>query len=426
MAELDFNPGDEVKLRLATREVDGRVLESSESGVILLKLKSGYNIGIPKENILGGKVVRKFREDVEKFILPTGGAKKKIGLVVTGGTIASKLDPKTGGVKHIVSIEEFGKFYPELFDIVSVKEVEMPFMLASESMGPREWKKIAASVEKMLDDKEIEGVIVTHGTDFLGYTGAVLSFMLRELGKPVVLTYAQRSIDRASSDANLNLKCAAHMAISNCAEVMIVGHASVNDDYCLAMGGTKTRKMHSSRRDAFKVINDIPIAKVFSDGKVEYLREYRARSKEKLIFDDKYEEKVALVKFYPGQDPGVLDYYAMKYKGIVLEVSGLGHLPVSESEHSWIPLLKKHIRNGLVVCAAPQTLYGRLNPRVYSNGRELLDAGVIFLEDMLPETALVKLGYVLGHHGWKLKVREKMLENMSGELNEKLIFDNFN
>src|SRR3989344_3404733 len=152
-----------------------------------------------------------------------------------------------------------------MFKIVNVKKIEIPFMVASESMTSEHWIKIAEIAEKMLNDKEISGVIITHGTDFLHYTSAALSFFLRNLNKPVVLTYSQRSIDRASSDANLNLQCAARMAISDCAEVVLVGHASVNDDFCYAMPGTKVRKMHSSRRDAFRPINDVPIAKVKPD-----------------------------------------------------------------------------------------------------------------------------------------------------------------
>tara|TARA_Y100000310_G_scaffold137656_1_gene136615 strand:+ start:2924 stop:4204 length:1281 start_codon:yes stop_codon:yes gene_type:complete len=419
MAEMKFNKGDYVKLRLAMGEQEGRVLESSDKDVVLLKLKSGYNIGIPKENILGSRILRKFKEEKEAFSLPESEGKPNVGLIVTGGTIASKLDSKTGGVKHLVDVGEFAKFYPEMFEIVNVSKIEIPFMVASESMGFEHWAKIAKAAEKMLNDKSISGVIITHGTDFLGYTSAALSFMIKNLNKPVVLTYSQRSIDRASSDANLNLQCAARMAISDAAEVMLVGHASINDDFCYAMPGTKVRKMHSSRRDAFKVINDSPIAKV-EPGKVKFLREYRPRNEGVVEIDSQFSDKIALVKFYPGQDPSILDFYALKYKGIVVEASGLGHLPVSEAENNWIPSLKKHIRNGFVVCAAAQTIYGRLNPRVYSNGRELLDAGVIFLEDMLPETAFVKLGHVMGHYGWKKIVKGKMLGNVSGELNEKL------
>lgn len=424
MSELKFNPGDYVKLRLALKEIEGTILESSDSSIILLKLKSGYNIGIKKEKILGGRALKRFKEVDKKSEVPQSKkGKGNIGLVITGGTIASKLDPKTGGVKHLVDVGEFSKFYPELFDIVNVKKIEVPFMLASESMSSDEWIKIAESVQSLLNDPEIDGVIVTHGTDFLHYTSAALSFFLKDLNKPVVLTYSQRSIDRASSDANLNLICSAHMAISDCAEVMLVGHATSNDDFCYAMPGTKVRKLHSSMRDAFKVVNDKPIARVFPDGKIEFLKTYRPRNDSEVELDVEYSDKVALVKFYPGQDADILDYYALKYKGIVVEAAGLGHLPVSEAKHNWIPKLKKHIKNGLVVCAAPQTVYGRLDPLVYSNGRELVDAGVIFLHDMLAETALVKLGWVLGHYGWKKYVKSKMLENVSGEINDRLGLD---
>ena len=474
MAELNFNPGDYVRLRLAKREVEGTILESKDSSVYLLKLRTGYNVGVAKENVLAGRALKKFKEEKEEFKLKEEKGLKTIGLIVTGGTIASKLDPRTGGVAPLTEIGEFAKFYPELFKMVNVKQIEIPFMIASESMSSEHWIKIAEIVEKMLNDKEIEGIIITHGTDFLHYTSAALSFFLRNLNKPVVLTYSQRSIDRASSDANLNLQCAAQMAISDCAEVVLVGHATTNDDFCYAMPGAKVRKMHTTRRDAFKVVNDMPIAKVWPPGewqdssepfapparpdsrersstlrsgardylsqkahavplsekvksqdsatlgRVEFLREYRPRNKDKVELDVSFSDKVALVKFYPGQDPGILDYYALKYKGLVIEAAGLGHVAGSDSKNSWLPKLKKHIKEGLVVCAASQTVFGRLDPYVYSNGRELLDAGVIFLEDMLAETALVKLGWVLGHHGWKGKAREKMLENVAGELNDRL------
>ncbi|HLF53758.1 MAG TPA: Glu-tRNA(Gln) amidotransferase subunit GatD [Candidatus Nanoarchaeia archaeon] len=419
MAELNFESGDYVILRLALEEVEGRVLESPDSSIILLKLKSGYNIGINKENILGAKVLRKFKEEKVKFELPKTKGLPSIGLVVTGGTIASKLDPKTGGAKHLTDINEFARTFPEIFKIANVKIIESPFMIASESMNSEHWIKIAQSVKKLLDDEDISGVIVTHGTDTLGYTSAALSFFLRNLNKPVVLTYSQRSIDRASSDADLNLQCAARMAISDVAEVIIVGHSSTNDDFCYAMPGTKTRKLHSSGRDAFKVVNASPIAKVWPD-KVEFISGYRPRNKGKTELDLDFSDKVALIKFYPGQDSSILDFHALKYKGIVVEASGLGHLPSSEASNNWIPKLKKLIKGGFVVCVASQTIYGRLDPYVYSNARELLDVGVIFLEDMLAETAFVKLGFVLGHYGWKKDVKEKMLSNMAGEMNKRL------
>ncbi len=344
-------------------------------------------------------------------------------MIITGGTIASRLDPKTGGVDSLTSPEELFKFYPEIFEKVNVVKVETPFTKSSEDMDFRDWQKIARIAKKLLNDDNIKGLIITHGTDFLHYTSAALSFFLKDLSKPVVLTYSQRSSDRASSDARLNLQCSALAAISDIAEVMLVGHASMNDDFCYAMPGTKVRKLHSSRRDAFKVVNSEPFAKIYDD-RVHLLSEFNHRNKNKIKTDLKFEEKVALVKVYPGQNPEVLDFYLKKkYKGIVLEMSGLGHVRLKKSRNSWLTKLKEVQKKGMVVCAAAQTIYGRLDPWVYSNGRELLKTGIIYLEDMLAETALVKLGYVLGHGEWaknKDKVKEKMLENLAHELNDRL------
>lgn len=416
-----FEAGDSVRLRLAHEEIDGIYLDNPDSSIILLKLKSGYNIGIAKENVLAGRILKKYEKEEKKEVKldEVESKKRKIGLVITGGTIASKLDSRTGGVKWLTNVDEFLQFYPEIYKEAHVKEIKVPFMVASESMSWEHWQKISEAVYELLQDDEIEGVIVTHGTDFLHYTAAALSFFLKNLNKPVVLTYSQRSIDRASSDAHLNLECAVKMALSECAEVLLVGHATINDDYCYALRGTKVRKMHTSKRDAFKPINCEPIAKVYPD-KIEYISSFKKRSNGKVILDKDYSDKVALLKFYPGQDSSILDFYALKYKGVVIETSGLGHLPVSESKNSWIPKLRKLIKDGFIVCATAQTVNGRLDPLVYSNGRELMESGVVFLEDMLSETALVKLGYVLGHFGWKKNVKEKMLENMAGEFNERL------
>ena len=420
MVNLNFQSGDYVKIRLALEEVEGRILENSDSSIYLLKLNNGYNVGISKENVLAGRVLKKFKEEEnEKIKLEKKEGLPSIGMIVTGGTIASKVDPKTGGVKPLMCISDFNKYYPEMFKIVNVAKLEIPFMILSENMNSLHWKKIAEIAEKMLNDTSISGVIITHGTDTLHYTSSALSFFLRNLNKPVVLTYSQRSIDRGSSDANLNLQCAVRMAISDCAEVVIVGHATTNDDFCYAYRGTKVKKLHTSRRDAFKSVNDKPLAKIWSD-KVEFSSERRPRNNDKVELDIGYNDKVALIKYYPGQEPDILDYYALKYKGIVIEGTGLGHVATSEAVNSWNPKLKKYIREGLIVCMTSQCVNGRVDGLVYSPGRELIDAGVIYLEDMLPETALIKLGWVLGHYGWKSHLKMKMLENFAGELNERL------
>jgi len=419
----DANIGDLVKIKTAKEEIQGILLESPEAGVVLIKLDNGYNIGISRDNILEIKVVKK--EAIEKKKEETfklSHKKPVIDLIITGGTISSSLDVKTGAVKWLTSPGELFKFYPEIFEIADIRVIN-PFMKASENMSYEDWRKIAKLAVKSLNEDNVKGVIITHGTDFLHYTSSALSFMIQNLNKPVVLTYSQRSTDRGSSDAELNLYCAAKMALSDVAEVMLVGHASINDDFCYAMPGTKTRKMHASRRDTFKVINDTPIAKIYKD-KIEILKSYNKRKEgkeAKAKLDDSFEEKIALIKFYPGQNPDILNYYDKQgYKGFAIEMSGLGHV-LTEGKNNWIQVIKELVKKGTIICAAPQTLYGRLDPFVYSPGRELEKAGVIYLKDILPETAFVKLGWVLGHKDWSLEEKKKkLLENISGEFNERL------
>jgi len=431
MVELKFDVGDKIDLTTLDKKYEGTVLDSDDSSVVLLKLKSGYNLGIRKEKIRDYKILEKSREMKEygdrNKINPN---KPNIGMILTGGTISARYNAKKGGVDWLTSPEMFFKFYPEIFEKVNVLKLEVPFMKASEDMDYKDWQKIAKVAEKMLNDSNIQGIIISHGTDFLHYTASALGFFLKNLSKPVVLTYSQRSIDRASSDATLNLECSAVAATSNIAEVMLVGHASSGDDFCYAMPATKVRKLHSSRRDAFKTVNSKPFAKIFPNGKIENLREFKVRPEKnsKVSADTKFEEKIALVKVYPGQNPEILDFYLKnKYKGIVLEVAGLGHVPTKRARLGWTNKLKEVISKGLVVCAAAQTVNGRLNPLVYSNGREILETGVIYLDDMLSETAFVKLGWVLGHTEWakdKKVVKEKMLENFANEFNKRIEFEN--
>jgi glutamyl-tRNA(Gln) amidotransferase subunit D len=418
-------PGDYVEVHLSKVIYEGTLLESPETdkGIVLLKLDSGYNIGFSKKDVIEIKVVKASEEKEAKLELKKEAGKPSIAMIITGGTIAARLNPKKGGVDWLDSPENLLKFYPGIFDKVNVVKIEVPFMKASEDMDYKDWQKIARTAEKLLNDSNIKGVIVTHGTDFLHYTAAALSFFLQNLNKPVVLTYSQRSIDRASSDANLNLQCAALAAVSDIAEVMLVGHKSSDDDYCLAMPGTKVKKMHTSRRDAFKIVNGKAFAEIYPD-KIVKVSDYNLKHTKKCKTDLKFEEKVALVKIYPGQDPDILDYYVKKkYKGLVLEMSGLGHAPTMRAKKGWTKKLKEIQGKGIIVCAASQTVYGRLDPLVYSNGREMLGTGIIYLEDMLAETALVKLGWVLGHESWSKNkgiVKEMMLTNFSHEFSDRL------
>ncbi len=413
MKTKTFTPGDRIKIQTKNKTWKGYVLQSHDPEIILLKLPSGYNIGIRENEILDATILEK--ADYQRSGLPvkrtTNSQLPNVVIIITGGTISSRLDSKTGGVIS-TDKEAILDIAPEIKNICNPIIVS-PFMKFSEDMDSRDWEKLAETCERYLNDESIKGIIITHGTDTLHYTSAALSFFIQNLNKPIALTYSQRSIDRASTDAALNLICSAKYATSDIAEIALVGHKNTNDEICLAMPGTKVRKMHTSKRDAFKIINDTPIAEITPD-KINILKTFNARSSNKPKIDTKFSDKVTLIKIHPGQDPTILEYYKQQgYKGIVLEVTGLGQVPGKASSTNWIPKIKKAIQNGMTICAAPQTIYGRLNPNVYSAGRELQKTGIIFLGGMLSETALIKLGWVLGHKKWNIK--EKMLEKISNE-----------
>ncbi len=415
-------PGDLIEVHFGKVIYEGIFLKSpeSEKNIILLKLSNGYNIGLNKKEIIGLKILDKFKEKKEGFEIKHSPSKPNIALVITGGTISSRYDSKTGGVYPLDSPESLFKFYPEIFEKVNVLKVEVPFMKFSEEMNFKDWQKLAKVCENLLNDSNIQGVVITHGTDFLHYTSSALRFMLGKLNKPVVLTYSQRSIDRASSDANLNLVCSAIIAgISDIAEVVLVGHANSEDNFCNVMPGAKVRKTHTSRRDAFKVINGKSIARVYPNGEVEILDSFNKRGNTKKVKCSKgFEERVALIKFYPGHSPDILDYYKKKCKGIIIELSGIGNI-----SEKWIKKIKELSQKGIIFCGASQCINGKVDEWVYSSGRKLIDAGLIYLKDMTSETALIKLGWILGNKDFSKSreaIKEKMLQNIAGEFSSRL------
>lgn len=436
----DVKIGNRISITKSNKAYEGLLMPRSELGdrnCIVLKLDSGYNIGIRHEK--GLKIEKskkpepkeikeefKFETEKEKIKeIKFDPKKPKVALIMTGGTIVSRVDYRTGGVSALERPEELLTNIPELKNIVFIDDIKVPFKKMSEDFNYKDWQVLAELVAKELNKNE--GVIITHGTDTLHYTSAALSFMLKNLYKPVVLTGSQKSSDRGSSDAFMNIICSAYAAISNIAEVGVCMHATTDDQYCYFIRGTKVRKMHSTRRDAFRSINEMPLAKFWSDGKIDILnKNYKTRKDEKVVVDIKFEPKVALLKAYPGSDPEILEILAKKgYKGFVIEGTGMGHVP-TEAEKSWIPAIKKLIKDGIPVVIAPQTIYGRINTDVYTNLRVLYhEAKAIPAEDMLPETSYVKLGWILGHTKDLEEIRKMMLTNIAGEITARSEIDNF-
>lgn len=422
---MSAKAGDYVKVTTSDEEYEGVLMprpELLEKGITVVKLDSGYNIGIEEKRIKKIDVKEKYSpKESKKTKIPFDKKLPTVSVLSTGGTISSKVDYKTGGTVAEYTAEDFIEMMPELGKIANLKAKKIMEVM-SEEFSYKDWSLIAKAIVKELETAE--GVVVTMGTDTLHIAAAALSFFLKDLGKPVVLTAAQRSIDRGSSDAFMNLICAINVAAKfDCAEVVTCLHGTINDDYCLLNRGTKVRKMHTSRRDAFRPVNELPLAKVYSDGKIEAVgKNYKKRSDSKAVADDKFEEKTAMVLVYPGMDGGVIDYYVDKgFKGIVLSATALGHVPKTVYAN-----IEKAQKKGVAVVIASQTIYGRVHPLVYSALRMIsVKLKCIFAEDMLPETAYVKLGWVLAHAKNPEEVKELMLTNVAGEISERLLPESF-
>ena len=412
--------GDRLRVEKAGRFYEGVLMPRSESGDpnhLVLKLRSGYNLGV---RVSRGVRVSKIGEGkLPGLGLPPLEVKHDqnlpdVTIVGTGGTIASRVDYRTGAVYPTFTPQEIYATVPELSALANIRVVEACNVF-SEHMTPQLWVKIGETIAKEINGGA-SGVVVAHGTDTMGYTAAALSFMLRGLFRPVVLVGSQRSSDRPSSDAALNLISAVTVAgRSDIAEVCVVMHGSMEDDFCLIHRGTRVRKCHTSRRDTFQSINDIPVGMVRGRELKFFRDDYnRAGPEGKVKIEGKFEPRVALLKVTPGMPSSVIDgTLAAGDRGIVLEGTGLGHAPETLFEG-----IKHAVAKGVPVVMTSQCLWGRVDMKVYSTGRDLLQLGVIPGEDMLPEVAWVKLMWLLGQTKDPKEISELMQRNLAGEITQ--------
>ncbi|VVC02305.1 Glutamyl-tRNA(Gln) amidotransferase subunit D [uncultured archaeon] len=426
-------PGDRVRIETAEQAFEGILVPTTNSnpGFVVLKLPSGYNIGIEETKIQKTAVLEASSASFSKAgkTEAVGAGKEPsvskdfVSLLGCGGTIVNKIDYRTGAVYPATTPEELVAGLPSVSGI-SVRAKTL-FSIASEDMTPAHWAKIAeASASEIKDGAQ--GVVIPHGTDTMSYTSAALSFMLQNLGCPIVLTGSQRSSDRGSSDAESNARAALISAKADLSGVFICMHENMSDDACLLHFGTKVRKMHTSRRDAFHSINIAPAARVFPHAeKVEKIskRCLPRMPQNKLALDTRINPNVALVYTYPGIKPEAISSLS-KYDGVVLIGMGLGHIPVNLAGNklsgSILPQVKELISSGVPVVLTSQTLYGRVDMSVYTNQRVLLEAGVMgHMCDFTPESAYVKLMWVLGHEKKIDKVKTLMETSLAGEISER-------
>jgi len=415
--------------------------EYADFNHLVLKLKSGYNIGINLGKI---KSIKKITEKLDPTNKPDIDYKYKdnfshrntdknfsqtklpnLSLLSTGGTISSKIDYRTGGVMAARTAKELNDSIPELMEIANI-DPEVVLSEYSENIKPQHWSLIARKVANNILSGKYDGIIVSHGTDTMHYTSAALSFALQNLPIPVVLVGAQRSSDRPSSDASLNLIGACTFATrSKFSGVFVAMHYSISDDVVACHIGTRVRKNHTSRRDAFDSIDVYPFSLIKKD-QIEILKQYadlkfqeRNNNLYSMTVRPNFEDKVSLLKFYPGFDCRMIDYcIELGHKAIVLEGTGLGHV-----NKECFSQIKNAINKGILVFMTSQCIWGRTALTVYDTGRDLLNLGVIPLSNATSETALVKAMWCLGNFKEEKEVIEIMTTNIANEFTNRITVD---
>jgi glutamyl-tRNA(Gln) amidotransferase subunit D len=414
--------GDLIRITKNDEVYEGILIPRSEYGDeehVVIKLKSGYNTGI---RITSNTRIQKTGRGTKPTFAPPPPPQQnpklpKVAILSTGGTIASRVDYRTGAVRPALTASDLYSVVPELANIARI-DAQILLSLFSENITPKHWTQIAKAVAQQIS-KGVDGVVIAHGTDTMGYTAAALSFALQNLPVPVVLVGSQRSADRPSSDAATNLVGAVTAAAkAPFAEVVLAMHETPSDTSITIHKGTKVRKCHTSRRDTFKSINTPPIARI-QDQKIIMLTDnYERRNHaNKLVLKPEFDDKAALVKFYPGMNPAVIDWYVEKgYRGLVLEGTGLGHVGKYCFE-----AIQNAVDHNVLVAMTSQCIWGRVNMNVYDSGRDLQALGAIPLEDMLPETAIVKLMWIFAQTKDPEEAKNLLKTNIASEFSQRTL-----
>jgi len=393
-------------------KVEGILLPSTElnaPGNVVVKLKNGYNVSIKPTKVRLLEKGRGFkRAEVEGG---EAGEGERVIILGTGGTIASFVEYSTGAVYPAITPSDFLRAYPELSRIARI-EPKILFSILSEEITPAHWRRMAEAVKEALEGGA-RGVVVAHGTDTMAYSSAALSFMLDGLPGPVVFVGSQRSSDRPSTDAALNVLSAVRLAASGRpGEVVAVMHGSTSDTFCLIHRGVRMRKMHTSRRDAFMSVSEPPLG-IITGERIQLREDATPPGEGGVVVRTEMEEAVQLLQATPTLTPQVLDRVLEVSKGVVIAGTGLGHMRGELTER-----VKYWVEEGRAVVVASQCIFGRVNLNVYRTGRKLLEAGVIPASDMPPEVAYVKLMWVLGQTSDPEEVRGMMMRNLRGEISE--------
>lgn len=391
--------------------------ENDDDKHIVVKIITGYNIGIDIHTIQS-MIETGYKKAVYKIPekeFPYTPGLPKVKLLGTGGTIASRLDYRTGAVIPAFTPGELYGAVPELADICNLT-TEKLFAVFSENMGPDQYKKLAIAIGKEIENG-IDGIVIGHGTDTLHHTATALTYMVQNPPVPIILVGSQRSSDRPSSDAALNLMHATYAAgHGNIAEVMVCMFGPTSDEYGLLHRGTRVRKMHSSYRSTFRTLGETPVAMVSRNEIKLIKKKYNHRRKDKNVtIKPFFEQRVAMVYYYPNMHPDMIDSLVDNgYKGIIIAGTGLGHV-----NKPLYPAIERATKKGVAIYMTVQTLWGYVHMFVYDTGRDLMAKGIIPAENMLPEVAYIKLGWALGQTDDLEEVKKIMLTPICDDITKR-------
>lgn len=328
---------------------------------------------------------------------------KKVLLITTGGTIASR-DGK-GGLRPQLSSCDILSYMTDLMRHYTIETQDL-FSLDSSNIQAEEWQLIARAVFAALD--AYDGIVITHGTDTMAYTASMLSYMLQNLNKPVVLTGSQAPVESLLTDARNNLYTAFCAVDAEITGVSVAFNRKI-------INGTRAVKVRTTGFDAFESVNAFCIAELHSNGLRLSKKMVKPDTSTPTLLKDNVSKDVFLLKLIPGTKPEIFNMIKkLNYQGVVLEAFGLGGMQFAQ--RMLLDKLRMLTDEGIPVVACSQCLYEPADFSVYEVGRMLLDCGVISGRDMTTEAAVTKLMWALGQTDKLCEIRRIFETNYAGEI----------
>ena len=390
------------------------ILTFQEQDTLFIKLSSGYNVGIDKDRIKTKELGEKKHTQQNPQRISQDKSLPHVHIAHTGGTIASKIDYTTGAVTNAYEPEELLTLVPEATEKARLT-ASLLMNTSSEDIRFQDINTIAKHIHKKIEETDAEGIVVTLGTDTLHYVSAALAFILGTPKKPVILVGAQRSSDRPSSDGPDNLLSAlTFITQTEWTGVAVCMHGPLTKNTCIIHKGTRVRKNHTSRRDAFTSINDEALSIIDRETHKVLTKPPKTQPEPRLETLNE-DLRIGWIKTHPHMTSKDFKHHQDK-DAVLIEGTGLGHTPLSaHKENNKIFEEIKLLTQNMPVVMTSQTINGRVNMNVYTNGRNLKNTGILGHQlDITPSTAYMKIAWLLSNHQENFKALYKA--NVTGEL----------